>query len=113
MMNKELLEYLGWTVECESPLEIRHEDGSFASGYAAGVLIDHLEEEHGDDFNKKLELKKIIDTYTWIKVKQFNPDIYVSDYEVLYKALNKHHKKETEFLIDKCRELAGELLNRM
>lgn len=34
-----LLEKLGWTVECESPFEIRHEDGSFATGQAAHVVL--------------------------------------------------------------------------
>lgn len=41
-MNKEdikLLEFHGWIVECESPFEVRHEDGSFASGQAADVLL--------------------------------------------------------------------------
>ena len=39
------LESLGWTVECQSPLEIRHTDGDFASGFAAKVLIDYLKSE--------------------------------------------------------------------
>jgi hypothetical protein len=33
------LEDAGWTVECSLPLEIRHTDGSFASGQAAKLLI--------------------------------------------------------------------------
>jgi hypothetical protein len=32
----------GWTIECESPLEIRSEDGSFASGFAANIVIDQI-----------------------------------------------------------------------
>ena len=31
MTNEDLLKENGWEVECESPFEIRHEDGSFAS----------------------------------------------------------------------------------
>lgn len=34
------LEIQGWTLECEHPLEIRHQDGSFASGQAALTVIE-------------------------------------------------------------------------
>lgn len=44
-MNEKLLESQGWTVECHSPLEIRHEDGSFATLNAARTVIDAIEEE--------------------------------------------------------------------
>lgn len=40
-----LLQVAGWTIECESPLEIRHQDGSFATGQAAKMVISSLEEE--------------------------------------------------------------------
>ena len=40
-----LLESLGWTVECQSPFEIRHTDGDFATGFAANVLVDYLKSE--------------------------------------------------------------------
>ena len=42
-MNKELLSKNGWVLECESPLEIRHEDGSFATQQAANIVINSLE----------------------------------------------------------------------
>lgn len=39
-MDKEkILKSHGWTIECESPLEIRHEDGSFATMQAANIVI--------------------------------------------------------------------------
>lgn len=39
----------GWEIECESPFEIRHEDGSFATGQAAQIVLEELrgEEEIG------------------------------------------------------------------
>jgi endonuclease III len=38
-----ILEANGWTVECESPLEIRHEESeSFATGTAAYFVLDAL-----------------------------------------------------------------------
>lgn len=43
--TKQLLAHEGWTIECESPLEIRHEDGSFASQYAAKLVIQALCDE--------------------------------------------------------------------
>lgn len=41
---QQIVEANGWTVECESPLEIRHEDGSFATGQAARIVIYYIEE---------------------------------------------------------------------
>lgn len=37
-----LLEEAGWTVECEDPLEIRYQDGSFATGVAAYSVVHNL-----------------------------------------------------------------------
>lgn len=41
-MSNQILEENGWEVECESPLEIRHSDGSFASGQAALIVRESL-----------------------------------------------------------------------
>ncbi len=56
------------------------------------------------------ELQEIIDSYTWIKVKQFHGEHY-EDCKDAYDDLTVHHQKETEFLIEKCRELAQELID--
>ena len=40
--DAQLLERHGWTIECESPLEIRHDDSSFVSGNVAKSLIKSL-----------------------------------------------------------------------
>lgn len=66
----------------------------------------------------KEELQQIIDGHDWIKVKKFNLLSYVDafkeepGYSEALDAFEEHHKEETEFLIDKCRELAKELLKR-
>lgn len=41
-----LLAKYGWVVECESPFEIRHEDGSFATENAAYIVLEYLQEIH-------------------------------------------------------------------
>jgi len=38
-----------WTVECESPLEVRNKDGSFATQYAAKVLVNELYNTYKDE----------------------------------------------------------------
>jgi len=51
-MNEEdekLLEKLGWTVECYTPFEIRHEDGSFATLNAAEIVLLAAKEGWFDD----------------------------------------------------------------
>lgn len=42
MTNEDLLKENGWEIECESPFEIRHEDGSFASMNAAYRVVEEL-----------------------------------------------------------------------
>lgn len=48
-MNEEKMELLlqvgGWNLLCISPFEIEHQDGSFASGRAAEIILDDLERE--------------------------------------------------------------------
>ena len=42
MTNEELLKENGWEIMCESPFEIRHEDGSFATMNAAYSVVVEL-----------------------------------------------------------------------
>jgi len=44
-MDEELLERHGWTMCTIHPLEISHDDGSFARGLPAQLLLEHLREE--------------------------------------------------------------------
>ena len=51
-----LLEKNGWTIECESPFEIRNDEtGDFASGIAANAVVDSLKPKkrklHGTTLN--------------------------------------------------------------
>ena len=46
---KEILENNEWVVECESPLEIRHNDGNFATMQAAQIVLDSLSNENIED----------------------------------------------------------------
>ena len=48
MTDEELLKENGWTVECESPFEIRHEDGSFGCGRGAMDLLRYLRDHEND-----------------------------------------------------------------
>jgi hypothetical protein len=52
--NIKLLEENGWVVECESPFEIRYEDGgAFASGCAADIVLYDLKHERNNAFSLK------------------------------------------------------------
>jgi len=46
--NETILTEAGWEIECQSPLEIRHPDGSFATGGAALSVVACLREELDD-----------------------------------------------------------------
>lgn len=43
--DEEILKYYGWDIECQCPYELRHPDGSFASGNAAIRVISSLRED--------------------------------------------------------------------
>lgn len=58
MKTYDLLEINGWTVECESPFEIRHNDGSFATGQAARMVNDSLSSELDLD---RISMNRIIE----------------------------------------------------
>jgi glycerophosphoryl diester phosphodiesterase len=51
-----ILEDNGWMVECESPFEISQNDGSFASNYAAKLILETLKQSNSDP------VKKLCDT---------------------------------------------------
>ena len=68
--QEEILEAMGWTITCNSVLEIEHEDGSSASGKAVNPLIDSIIEDYkimkaneavAAVFNTKLEATKDLD----------------------------------------------------
>lgn len=45
MKDESLLKAAGWTLECDSPFEVRHRDGSFASGQAARLVMEAVRTE--------------------------------------------------------------------
>lgn len=47
--TEQILSEAGWEVECESPLEIRTVDGSFATGEAALIVLASLRQEAEDE----------------------------------------------------------------
>jgi hypothetical protein len=51
---------------------------------------------------------EILETYKWIKIKRYVDDESLSC-EVRYLRLLEHHTKETEFLINKIREIVSGL----
>jgi hypothetical protein len=59
------------------------------------------------------DLEKIADPkdLSWIKVRRYCRDDSKSAQDQLVE-LEQHHLKETTFLLNKCRELAKELLNQ-
>lgn len=65
MKDKKILKHFGWTIECQSPYEIKHEDGSFASGQAAHFVIEQLRSEYIEEQYEKLQ-----DEYIQLKAKE-------------------------------------------
>lgn len=47
-----LLARNGWSLDCESPLELSHSDGSFARGQAAKIVINDIINTNLDAYEK-------------------------------------------------------------
>lgn len=52
----------------------------------------------------ELDIKEILETYKWIKIKKYKDDISLS-WEERFSKLEEHHIEETQFLINKIREI--------
>jgi hypothetical protein len=60
MNDEQLLEKYGWSLDCQSPLEISHKDGSFARYLPAELLIDHLREIYEEEEKEMREKSNAI-----------------------------------------------------
>ncbi len=67
----------------------------------------------------KEQLEEIVsaDSFKWIKIKRFDPKCFFSedggqDTSLQYQYLRKHHDQESNYLINTCRELAGQVLKQ-
>jgi hypothetical protein len=80
--------------------------------------MDHTEWHKDQDFArkdaifkkvaKKAEFNQILNGYSWVKVPRYyevDPNKEDVDWNAEYQKLMEHHKEETEFLIDKIREI--------
>jgi hypothetical protein len=56
----------------------------------------------------ELDKKEILQTYKWIKVKRYKDDEDLT-WEERYRRLEEHHIDETNFLIDKIRDIVKNL----
>lgn len=50
--DDQILEHYGWECVCESPYELQHSDGSFASGQAAHTLMYSLRKDYKDEMEE-------------------------------------------------------------
>lgn len=57
-----------------------------------------------------IELQEILNSHSWIKVNSYYKPSQSNDWRYQHELLEVHHRKETDFLIEKCRELAKELI---
>ena len=72
-----LLERNGWIIECESPFEIRHEDGSFATMFAAVTVLEELQRED-NEANKTIKSLEELNNIqlTQLSLAEFNSNEY-------------------------------------
>lgn len=64
MNDNELLKINGWDIECESPFEIRHEDGSFATGQAANIVLDYLKPKFDNPQYRYEQIEELLEEFS-------------------------------------------------
>ena len=60
--DKKILQHAGWSVDCESPFELRHCEGSYATGQAASLVLLDVRSEH-EEFERQNKLSVQLATY--------------------------------------------------
>ncbi len=92
------LESKGWVVECESPLEIREEDsGSFATGYAANLVLESLRDE--EKVEKKFNLNSSV---AKLMERAFDDADYPSDQQYRIEPNKYFCAKFAELIVKEC-----------
>lgn len=84
-----LLRKNGWEIECESPFEIRHENGSFASMTAANIIFDKLRNEE-DKIKKTI---KSLEELNSIELIPLYTESMVYEVNTVYNKLLKNQQK--------------------
>jgi hypothetical protein len=95
----DFLEKSGWTVECESPLEIReNESGGFATGNAAKLVLESLRE---DEKKKNVEFV-LNERVRLIMVKAFDDAQYPEEQEYRIEPNPYFCAKFAELIVKEC-----------
>lgn len=95
------LELLGWTVECESPLEIRHTDGSFATLNAAEIVVENLEETLEENLNDLYRKSKRLLTGKELRfAAQYGLPVYYQ--ELNENPMKKHKNYKSVCIMEKA-----------
>lgn len=66
---------MGWTIVCESPYELEHEDGSIATGQSAQIVTDNILENYEDMLAEREEENKAkakLESVKGIDIKKIN-----------------------------------------
>ncbi len=106
MTDFEALETAGWTVECESPFEIRHTDGSFATGQAACTVAAEVQGTNSGYISRKvMAIKNLCVSISLEDYKQLRLNSWEADY--LLDCLNDDALiYKTERCIANCQRLS-------
>lgn len=76
-IDRKILEVNGWSITCESPFEIEHEDGSLATGQAAYSVLNELK---FDDNRVKC---KVITSFNQNDFEERLEEFLVDDFEIV------------------------------
>ena len=72
-----MLKKHGWTVECQSPFEMRHEDGSVATGQAASLVWESVHAAEKDADGLKFNVCMVHNNITLLEsMKRYDEEGY-------------------------------------
>jgi hypothetical protein len=65
MLNEYVLNKNGWQIDCQSPLEISHENGDVATGQAAWIVHSYLCQQYEDEGFEEYEDEREAEEQEW------------------------------------------------
>jgi len=105
LSDEQLLERYGWSLDCQSPLNISHKDGSQASNIPATLMIDHLREQYEEEMEELRKKNSKVISPDEINFEESIPEFVI---EAVNNLLKKEYRGRSTTILQK--EIMAEVM---
>lgn len=106
LSDEQLLERYGWSLDCQSPLNISHVDGSQASNLPARLMIHHLREQYEEEMEELRKKNSKVISPDEINFEDSIPEFVI---EAVNNILKKEYRGDSVTILQK--EIMTEVMN--